>query len=218
MSKTFGAILNEALSVEREYRALTSGRLSLRAYIGECLARAGSPYQAVEAVKERMVDPVWYANSGCRAYIREVLGLIKSGRLPVPPAKERIGGLYWAQRDEAIHELSGGAEQLFLLFVIAAEMGYQENPGVFGTVEDLEKHQARIAELETRRGELWPRIAVDWDNSDVHIGRITSDAAALITFARAPGEVPIHPRPSAGARLVDYLLRQEQAAAKSKAA
>jgi hypothetical protein len=35
----------------------------------------------------------------------------------------------------------------------------------------------------------------------------------LITFAKAPGEVPVHPPETAGERLVDYLLRQEREAA-----
>ena len=43
--------------------------------------------------------------------------------------------------------------------------------------------------------------------SSLHIGRITSDGAALITFANAPGEVPMHPPATAGERLVEYLLR-----------
>ena len=39
-------------------------------------------------------------------------------------------------------------------------------------------------------------------------GRITSDGAALITFVKAPGEVPVHPPETAEERLVEYLLRQ----------
>jgi hypothetical protein len=31
----------------------------------------------------------------------------------------------------------------------------------------------------------------------------------LITFAKAPGEVPVHQPETAGQRLVEYLLRQE---------
>jgi hypothetical protein len=31
----------------------------------------------------------------------------------------------------------------------------------------------------------------------------------LITFAKAPGEVPVHPPETAGERLVEYLLRKE---------
>jgi hypothetical protein len=52
-----------------------------------------------------------------------------------------------------------------------------------------------------------------WAHGDLHIGRITSDGAALITFAKAPGEVPVHPPETAGERLVEYLLRQNEAKA-----
>jgi hypothetical protein len=31
----------------------------------------------------------------------------------------------------------------------------------------------------------------------------------LVTFAKAPGEVPLWPFPNAGQRLVEYLLRKE---------
>jgi hypothetical protein len=35
----------------------------------------------------------------------------------------------------------------------------------------------------------------------------------LITFAKADGEVPVHPPESAGGRLVEYLLSKEAEAA-----
>ena len=47
------------------------------------------------------------------------------------------------------------------------------------------------------------------------MGTITSDGAALITFAKATGEVPVHPPDTAGQRLIEYLLRQEVANAAS---
>ena len=103
----------------------------------------------------------------------------------------------------------GHPEKLFLLWVVAAELAYQQNADVFGTVEDLGAHKARIAELEAKRKELYARFPSAWAHGDLHIGRITSDGAALITFAKAPGEVPVHPPETAGERLVEYLLRQE---------
>jgi hypothetical protein len=106
-------------------------------------------------------------------------------------------------------ELGGHPEKLFLLWTIAADLAYQQNPDVFGTVEDLAAHKARIAELEAKRKELHKRFPSTWAHGDLHIGRITSDGAALITFAKAPGEVPVHPLETAGERLVEYLLRQE---------
>ena len=50
--------------------------------------------------------------------------------------------MYWNQKDQAVLELGGHAERLFLLWVIAAELAYQQNPDVFGTVEDLAAHKA----------------------------------------------------------------------------
>ena len=67
----------------------------------------------------------------------------------------------------------------------------------------------KLAELEAKRKELYARFPSTWAHGDLHIGRITSDGAALITFAKAPGEVPVHPPETAGERLVEYLLRQK---------
>lgn len=83
---------------------------------------------------------------------------------------------------------------------------YQQKPDVFGTVEDLAAHKARIAELEAKRAELHGRFPTTWAHDDLHIGKITSDGAALITFAKAPDEVPVHPPATAGERLIDYVL------------
>ena len=41
----------------------------------------------------------------------------------------------------------------------------------------------------------------------VSVVPISPDSFALITFAKAPGEVPVHPPDTAGQRLIEYLLR-----------
>ena len=70
-----------------------------------------------------------------------------------------------------------------------------------------------IAELEAKGKGLYARFPRTWAHGDLHIGRITSDGAALVTFAKPPGEVPVHPPDTAGERLVEYLLRQDEAQA-----
>ena len=69
--------------------------------------------------------------------------------------------------------------------------------------------QGPVRELEAKRKELYARFPSA--NGDLHMGTITSDGAALITFAKAAGEVPVHPPDTAGQRLIEYLLRQEVA-------
>jgi hypothetical protein len=181
------------------------------------LSRADATYEEVEAVKERLAETLFGLKSGCATFIRDLTRQIASGRFPEPPAKQRIGALYFNQKDQAVMELGAHAERLFLLWVISAELAYQQNPEVFGRVEDLPAHKARIAELEANRAELHKRFPSTWAHGDLHIGRITSDGAALITFKLAPGEVPVHPPETAGERLVEYLLRQEHET-KAKAA
>jgi hypothetical protein len=213
MSRNFDATVDVALEIERELRRLTPGKPSLRCFISLCLERAGEDYSAVEQVKERMTEPVFALKSGCAVFIRDLSRQIASGRLHEPPAKGRVASLYFNQKDAALMELGGQPERLFLLWVVAAEVAYQQEPGVFGTVEDLAGHKARIAELAAQCEELHERFPSSWAHNDLHIGKITSDGAALITFAKAPGEVPVHPAETAGQRLVEYLLRQEVAKA-----
>ena len=210
MGFKFNELVTEALSVERELRLLIPGRPSLRCYISECLSRADTDYTAVEEIKSRLENTGFEKTSGTGAYVRHLTREIASGRLREPPEKERIGRMGFNQKDEAILELGGRPEKLFLLLVIAAEIAYQRNPDVFGTVEDLRGHKSRVAQLEAKRKELYGRFPSTWGHNDLHIGRITSDGAALITFAKAAGEVPVppvHPPETAGERLVEYLLR-----------
>ena len=209
MSRQFDAAVDVGLEIERELRVLTPDRPSLRCFIAECLNRADASYEEVEAQKERLAEEHNSVHSGSAAYVRHLVREIASGRLREPPEKERIGRMYWNQKDQAVLELGGHASSLFLLWVIAAEFAYQQNADVFGTVEDLAAHKAKLAELEAKRKELYARFPSAWAHGDLHIGRITSDGAALITFAKAPGEVPVHPPETAGERLVEYLLRQK---------
>jgi hypothetical protein len=209
MSKAFDALVSEALEAERELRALTPGKPSLRCFIAECLNRADANYGDVEEVKERLADPQFGINSGCAAFVRDLSRQVANGKFPGPPERKRIGGLYFNQKDQAVMELGAKPERLFLLWVIAAEVAYQQQPDVFGKVEDLAAHKARIAELEAKTKDLYAKFPSTWRHEDLWIGKVTSDSAALICFAKAPNEVPLHPFGSAGERLIDYLLRQE---------
>lgn len=208
MSRKFDELISETLAVERELRALSADKPSLRCFISECLTRSGESYEAVEQVKERLLEPVFEKRSGCSAFIRDLTRQIANGRFPAPPEAKRIGSLYFNQKDEAVMELGGETRRLFSLWIIAAELAAQQNPEVFGTVEDIEKHKARLAELEAKRKDLHKRIPTAWDNSDIIVGKITSDFAALITWKMAP-DCPVGNRDIAE-NLIDYLLEQEK--------
>ncbi|MGI8426314.1 MAG: hypothetical protein ACR2M4_06890 [Actinomycetota bacterium] len=221
MSRQFDAAVDVGFEIERELRVLTPDRPSLRCFIAECLSRADASYEEVEVQKERLAEEHNSAHSGSAAYVRHLTREIAGGRLREPPERERIGRMYWNQKDQAVLELGGHAEKLFLLWVIAAELAYQQNADVFGGVEDLAAHKGKLAELEAKRKELYTKFPSTWAHGDLHIGRITSDGAALITFAKAPGEAPVHPLETAGERLIEFLLRKEAeaaAGAKAKAA
>lgn len=80
--------------------------------------------------------------------------------------------------------------------------------------KEIERVDAK-GTLKILPAQNYAKFPSTWGHNDLHIGRITSDGAALITFVKAPGEVPVHPFETAGQRLVEYLLREE---AQAKAA
>jgi hypothetical protein len=107
MSKQFDALVTEARDAERELRALTPGKPSLRCFIAECLERADANYSDVEQLKERLTDPMFGLTSGCATFIRDLARQIANGKFPGPPEKRRVGALYFNQKDQAIMELGG---------------------------------------------------------------------------------------------------------------
>jgi hypothetical protein len=219
MSKAFDALVSEALDAERELRALSGGKPSIRGWVDACLKRGGLLYEDVEDVKERLGSDFLHTkmvDSG--PYVRDIRKYILNGSIKEPPPAARIAKLYFAQRDGAIAELGGEARMLFALWAVAAEQVYQEKPELFGGIDDIDAHKARIAELEGKTRDLYAKFPTAWKHDDLWIGKITSDSAALICFAKAPGEVPIHHPRDAGERLVDWLLRQEGKARKGEEA
>jgi hypothetical protein len=216
MSKQFDLLVNEALDAERELRALSDDKPSIRGWVDACLKRGGLTYEDIEDVKERMGGDFMHAKmADSGPYVRDVRKYILNESIKEPPLADKITKLYFSQRDGAISELGGEARMLFALWALAAEWVYREKPELFGGVDDLDAHKARIAELEAKVKELYARFPSMWKHEDLVIGKITSDGAALITFRHAPGEVPVHHPRDAGERLVDWLLRQEGKEAKA---
>jgi hypothetical protein len=145
------------------------------------------------------------------AYLRDVRKYITNASLKEPPEANKITKLYWSQRDGAIAELGGEPRMLFALIAVAAESAYQERPELFGGIDDIDAHKVKVAQLAARREELHKKIPTGWDNSDVIIGRITSDFAALISWRRAP-DIAVGMGPEA---LIDELLDGGGAEAKA---
>jgi len=219
MSKAFNATVDTAIEIERELRFLSGDKPSIRGWVSACLSRGGLVYADVEAAKERLgADLLQTRMVDSGAYCRDLRRYIVNGSVREPPRADRIGAMYFSQRDGAISELGGEPKMLFALVAIVAERAYQEKPELFGGIDDIDAHRERIAELEAKRAEVYGRFPSVWAHDDLHIGKITSDGAALITFRLAPGEVPVHPPATAGERLIDWLLRQEREVEEAKAA
>ena len=171
MGHKFHELVDEALLVEKELRALLPGKLSLRCFIAECLSRADATYPEVEEIKMRLEGVDFEQTSGTGAYVRHVTRELAAGRFREPPEATRIGRMGFNQKDQAILELGGQPERLFLLWIIAAELAHQRTDGdVFGGVEDWATHKARIGELEKKRGELYGQFPSVWTHGDLHVG------------------------------------------------
>jgi hypothetical protein len=210
MSKKFEELVTEALVVEKELRALSGDKPSIRGWVDACLKRGGLDYEDVEATKERLGGDYLKTRAvDSGAYLRDVRKYIMSGSMKEPPEAARVTKMYFSQRDGAVAELGGEKRMLFALFAVAAESVYQEKPELFGGIDDIDGHKAKVAQLAARREELHRRIPTAWDNSDVVIGRITSDFAALITWRMAP-DCPVGNRDVAE-RLIDHLLERDAA-------
>lgn len=205
VSKKFDELVNEALAVERESRALSADKPSIRGWVSACLSRGGLEYEDIESVKERLDGDYLRTRAvDSGAYVRDVRKYISTASLKEPPAADRITKLYFSQRDGAVAELGGEPRMLFALFAIAAESVYQERPELFGGIDDIDGHKAKLTQFAARREELHKRIPTSWDNSDIIVGRITSDYAALISWKMAP-DCPVGNRDVAE-RLIEYLL------------
>jgi hypothetical protein len=212
MSKKFDELINEALAVEREIRGLSGDKPSIRGWVDACLKRGGLDYEDVEATKERLGGDYLKTRAvDSGAYLRDVRKYITSGSMKEPPEAARIAKLYFSQRDGAVAELGGEPRMLFALLAIAAESAYQEKPELFGGIDDIDGHKARVAQLAARREELHKKIPTAWSNDDVIIGRIGSDFAALMSWRRAP-DIAVGMGPEA---LIDELLDGGEAEAKA---
>jgi hypothetical protein len=212
MSKKFDELVTEALVVEKELRALSGDKPSIRGWVDACLKRGGLEYEDIEDVKSRLGGDYLRTRAvDSGAYVRDVRKYITNASLKEPPEANKITKLYWSQRDGAIAELGGEPRMLFALIAVAAESAYQEKPELFGGIDDIDARKVKVAQLAARREELHKKIPTGWDNSDVIIGRITSDFAALISWRRAP-DIAVGMGPEA---LIDELLDGGGAEAKA---
>ncbi len=163
MSKRFNELVTEAIEVERDLRALSGDKPSIRGWVSACLSRGGLVYADAEAIKERLGGDFLQTrmvDSG--AYCRDLRRYIVNGSVREPPRADRIGAMYFSQRDGAIAELGGDPKMLFALVAIVAERAYQEKPELFGGIDDIDAHRERIAELEAKRAEVYRRFPTTW--------------------------------------------------------
>ena len=212
MGQKFNDLVDEALAVEKELRALSGDKASIGGWVSACLSRGGLVYEDVEAVKERLGSDFLQTrmvDSG--AYCRDLRKYIAGGSVKEPPAADKIHRMFFAQRDGAVAELGGEPRMLFALFAIVAERVYQEKPELFGGTVDIDGRKARLAELAARREELYADFPLvdSWRpaHREDHLRR-----GGVDHISNRPDEIPLHPFSTAGERLIEFLLRKEHEA------
>ena len=213
MSRQFDAAVDVALEIERELRLLSSDKPSIRGWVSACLSRGGLVYEDVEAVKERLGGDFLQTRMVDAALTAETCaGTSPAGAKGTSRATTRSGRCILPKETALSPSWEASRRCCFALVAIVAEQGLPREAELFGGIDDIDAHRARLAELEAKRKELYARFPSRGLMATLHIGRITSDGAALITFAKAPGEIPLHPFSTAGERLIEFLLRKEHEA------
>lgn len=116
MTRQFDAAVDVTLEIERELRALSADKPSIRGWVSACLWRGGLVYEDIEVAKERLGGDFLHTrmvDSG--AYCRDLRKYIAGGSLKEPPTADKIGKMYFSQRDGAVAELGGEPKMLFIL-------------------------------------------------------------------------------------------------------
>lgn len=205
MSKKFEALVKEAIAADIEYDAhMHKPRLTAQAFVGECLHRGNSDLTKIATLEIAIAERRDF-QPGIVAYLRHIEGMIGQGRCSRAP--KSYTHMNFPARDEAKSELQAFNGNLFELWALAAQHEAVRHPEVFGTIEDWPAWEAKAAELKSKRDTLFERIGREFDQSDLVIGEVRSDGAALITLKIAqPGMVTLAPQRNVGERLVAYLI------------
>ena len=119
-----------------------------------CLSRAGLVYEDVEAIKERLGSDFLHTrmvDSG--AYCRDVRKYIANGSLKEPPRGSQDREAVFRAKRRRCRRAWRRSGKLFLIAIVAEQV-YQEKPELFGGIDDIDAHRARLADSQAKRKEL----------------------------------------------------------------
>ena len=200
-SSAFTELLDEGLKVKKELQKLYGeGKLSSGSYDRGALLNAGiTENRRDELAKVIESGPQFQMT---REYIKKAVRSIGDGNYSVPPRHlNRITFLPPTEFSIMTGELAAIGCSPLAAFAVAVKRAIQEYPHVFGTIEDMTQHQAKIKECESRLQSLYQSIETSWTKADIDIISAGGDLA----YIRYKGtEVSVFGRNS-GESLISHL-------------
>lgn len=217
----FEALLDEAVAVARELAAAEMPKartLNADAFIAEAKAMTGMPDKLVDEQLKVLAATI---NDGRLPSINGALNNIKrfiSGGtgFTVTRPNLRIGG-FLGERAEADLLAIGVAPTLMV--AEAARRLAEDNPDAFGTCQDADAHDAHIADLRGRLGDLYRSIESGWSGADVVMdvdGLSEDDRRSGLARMRFRDCTDITVGPGCGKRLVDRIASWDEQVIRSQ--
>jgi hypothetical protein len=206
---SFASTLEEAVTTELEYRALSdirSWKLTKPAFIAAALKQAGADQKRIEQLKTRLDRP---GLNAAKQSLRNMIRFIEDrhGGMTCTAPTTRIG---WLLGDDSVGELASLGYTGLELFALAA---MEADAAAFGPCEDDTAQRATFEHLQARRADLFEALERVWTGGDVLIdtaGLSTTDrdkGHAIVRFRAAP---TVTLSPGCGERLVAAILAQRR--------
>jgi hypothetical protein len=208
-ASAFESLVRDRTTVERELRLLDSPRgfkLSASAFLKEAMAIAQSNSQRLAKLREALQGD---SSPATQATLRKMTVFIRSNNCSQPTRD--IGRLNFLTTPNCLIELLQLGHTTFELFALSALIAGESHAESFGEAESSSIVRQRIVELGLRRDELNEKIATSFSAADLSYDSPDAQGKALVYFRLTAGKtpVPVHPAGTAGQRLADWILQNE---------
>ena len=207
-SKTaFERLVAQAVKVDTELKGMDSRpRLTAQAFLAKAKKNAEVGAGAA-TISDKLLETLATEIRAREADFPHATGFVRKltkafigdggGYFPVPPVR-RLGAY---GGEQALSEALSMGTTLLLLVAVAALEAIRQSPESFGSITDMDAHQARRADLFAKRAELYHRIADELTGADVDFD---VDGTVAPTVKLSAGEIPLAPKRNLGERLVNW--------------
>lgn len=204
----FADLVRARIETEKQFRqldTLEASKLSAPAFLKAAMRLASTTEPRLKELREKLKldEQSSFGLSEVAQARRRMSASIRSRNFSGPPSELRRWN--FCITPTAIAELAVLRSSTFELAAVAVMDTVETHPEVFGTNESLPDHYRRIADLRLRLDELDAQIAEGYTAADLII-----DDKGMAYFALSGGKVPVGPKASAGERLINFLIAEEQ--------